>query len=131
MAKSDTKDCGKYFASLKERGYDKLKPSKYSINDPLLLDKLAAEGLKLLDSNPTPDPVKPQPPQKSLETALGEKSNNPYVKARMKVLADMPLSRRERILKMEKDNTTEHSFDYKDFVNRVRKLGDEYSNVSP
>ena len=127
MAKSDTthKNFEKYCASLKARGYENLPSSKYSLTDPLLLDKLGKEGMKLLEVE---GGSAPQVPEKTLETALGEKSQNCYVRARCKVLGDMQPSRRERILNMEKNHTTEHSFDYKEFVKRVRQLGDDYSN---
>jgi hypothetical protein len=127
MAKSDKFPYKQelHVASVRARGYDKLTPSPYAIDDPLLMDKLAAEGHKLLESQ---GERAPKVPGKTLETALGEKSKNPYIRARIKVLGDMPLSRRERILKMEQDNTAEHSFEYKDFVAMVRKLGDELSN---
>lgn len=113
-----------YIASIKARGYENLKPSPYSPDDPLIMDKLAAEGHKLLEAD---DKSAPSVPKKTLETALGEKSKNPYVRARIKVLGDLAPSRRDRIIEAEKKGNTD-TFEYKEFVKMVRKLGDEFSN---
>ena len=124
MAKSDLKNIKGtevYLASVKARGYENLKPYKRNMS----IDDLAAEGMKLLEV----DVILPVTPKKSLEDALGDKSDNPYIKARTQILNQMVLSRKERILKIEQDKTTEHSFEYKAFVEQVRKLGDELSNT--
>lgn len=132
MAKHNpnTKDSKKFLQSAKERGYENLPPSPYAENDPMLLDKLALEGHALLKEDKKDyfvNTPQAKTPPKSLETALGEKSKNAYVRARFKVLGDMPLSRRERILKMEETKDLDNLY-YKEFVAMVRKIGDEYSN---
>ena len=127
MAKNDTKNFETYFASVKARGYKNLNPSPHSNDDPLLLDKLATEGHKLLLLE-NKDKSDPSAPKKTLETVLGEKSNNPYLRARMQILKEMSPSRRERILKLETTNTTEHSIEYREFVSDVAKIGDRLSN---
>jgi hypothetical protein len=129
MAKRDTGE--KFLNSMKARGYDNLSMSNYDLDDPLLLDKLALEGLILLNKESNLDDKPPvlKNDSKKLDAALGEKSKNPYIKARFKVLKDMPLSRRDRLEKMEKNNDLDNP-DYREFTRMIIKLGDEYSNLT-
>ena len=139
MAKNDTRDIAIYLASVKARGYENLKADKYSPNDPLLMDKLAADGHKLLAEDLKKEGTnvvdgfdqsalnKVAADAKKLETVLGEKSPNQYVRARVKVLGDMLISRRERIEKMERENNLDNPY-YKEFIRMVIKLGDSLSS---
>jgi hypothetical protein len=127
MAKRDVGE--KFINSMKARGYDNLIPSSYKIDDPLLLDKLAFEGTRLLETDAKVGEkviIKPTEAKK-LDTALGEKSKNCYIRARFKILKDMPLSRRDRIEEMEKTNNTDNP-DYREFTRMIVKLGDDLSN---
>lgn len=124
MKKDDLdQNYAKYLNNLKTRGYEHL-PSPLKVPT---IDDLAAEGAKLLEEEGVKDLPPSTPAKENLEMALGKNSKNPYVRARVKVLSDMPTTRRERILKLEVEKNLDHP-DYKDFVKMVRKLGDEYES---
>jgi hypothetical protein len=90
--------------------------------------ELCLEGMKLLEAeekSPTVVPPK-QDDQKKLETALGTKSANPYVRARIKILTDLPEARRKMIEKMEADGKIDNRT-YDDFNKAIASLGDKLS----
>ena len=114
----------KYRTHLQETGYDKLRPMKNQPADENeLMKRLGVEGLLLLEE----DNKKSITDEKSkLDSTLGEKSSNPFVRARIEVLEKMTLSQRSRILKMEAENNLDNPI-YQDFVKSQRILGDEFS----
>lgn len=52
---------------------------------------------------------------------------NPYELAREKILLDMPASQRAEILRMENKNNKDNAT-YREFISRVARLGDNFSN---
>jgi len=102
---------------------ESLKREKNAPQDPLI-DALRAEGDKLLEADKKKSPKKTE--SKVLETALGEMSANPYVKARFKVLKTFPEWRRREVEEMEKTGNINNPH-YDDFVKQVAKLGDSLS----
>ena len=115
----------KYRTHLQETGYDKLRPMKNQPADENeLMKRLWVEGLLLLEA----DNKKSITDEKSkLESTLGEKSENPYVRARSQVLKDLSDSKRARIELMEQDKKTDNPV-YSEFVKAVQLLGDKFSD---
>ena len=127
MAKSDTnyQNFKKYYDNLAARGYDKLVPP----NHEETLEELIAEGNRLLEAE-TKKPVEktPQPCEKKrLQDTLAADSKNPYVRARNKILNDLPKERRERIEAMEQTGHTDNAT-YEEFTKMITKLGDKFSS---
>lgn len=89
------------------------------------IDELAAEGMKLLEVEAN---QKPHPPssKKVLENALGAMSKNPYIRARLKVLHNLPAWRKAEIERMEKTGDTQNKY-YQEFVKMVTDMGDSLS----
>ncbi len=71
--------------------------------------------------------VKPDP-KTAVQDNLAAKSDNPYIKARAKVLGDMTPSKRAQIEKMESDGKIENPT-YKAFISAVTALGDKISST--
>ena len=84
---------------------------------------LIVEGDKLLKEDETT--VIPKTITKTI-TKISN-SNNPYLRAKIKILADMASNFRCEILELEKTNNLDHRF-YNEFVEKVADLGDQYSN---
>jgi len=134
MAKNEASE-NKYFASLKERGYQNLKctPAELAAKTPEdLLRVLMKEGEELVEAElskgkiiPLPSKTKSDP--KVLENALAAMSKNPYVRARIKILNDLPAERRKQIEDMEKNGKTNNAT-YEQFAKMVSKLGDQFSS---
>jgi hypothetical protein len=114
----------KYLQSVKARGYTDLKPEKYPEDPSALIRQLIKEGDALLATEAS-NVDKPKP-SKSLEIALGAKSDNAYVRARSKILSDLPLKVREELEQMEKSGKTNNPV-YKKFVQSISTLGDKLS----
>ena len=106
----------KYQESVIARGYQNLVPLK---TEPTI-EELLKEGHALLnaESSPAKEGKAPEP-------APGAPTN-PYVRAREKVLSDLPKSRREKILAMESNNDISNKT-YNEFIKHVTELGDKYS----
>jgi hypothetical protein len=124
MAKNNVNN-DKYWESVKLRGYDKL-PQPTHVET---IEELAAEGERLLQAEgklPTPTPSNDS---KRLQDTLAAATDNPYVRARVKILNDLPKERRERIEQMEKAKNTDNLI-YDQFVKMVVKLGDQLSDKS-
>ena len=108
----------KYLANIKHRGYERL-----SIPDhEETIDELIAEGNRLLE----------QEAQKAIKTQAAvptptPSSDNPYLRARKKILSEMTEEKRKLIERLEKEGKTD-SYQYEDFVAQVCKLGDSMSN---
>jgi len=121
----------RYQEYLASSGKDKLKPSKGKPGDPKkIIGKLAVEGMELLEKEQVPiTKVVPEihSSKKELENALGAKSNNPYIKARVQVLKDLPEWRRNEVLKMETNGNIDNKH-YAAFVDMVAILGDTFSD---
>lgn len=96
-----------------------LKPiaTEQSIKDLIL------EGDKLLKEDET------KIVSKTITKAIPKTLNlsNPYLRAKIKILADMASNFRCEILELEKTNNLDHRF-YNEFVEKVSDLGDQYSN---
>lgn len=121
----------KYLTHLKERGYDKLIPMAVEPPDSnMLMKKLAIEGNLLLEQEELKE-IKPSVPKlsssKKLENVLGEKSENPYIRARIQILKDLSAEKRARIEKMEADGNIDNPI-YVEFVKSIRILGDKFSD---
>lgn len=115
----------RYRNYLQKTGYDKLRPMKNQPEDNNdLMKRLGEEGLLLLEK----DNKKSIPDENpKLESTLGEKSTNCYVRARIQVLKDLPADRRARIELMEQDKKTDNPI-YDEFVKAVTLLGDTFSD---
>ena len=127
MAKSDAKS-NRHLQSVKERGYANLKCTAAEIaakTPEELIRVLCAEGEELLSAKTTTGTTSPE--SKRLNDTLATADPNPYVRARVKILNDLPKSRREQIEAMEKTNNTNNPT-YAQFLKLVTKLGDQFSN---
>ena len=114
----------KYFDSVEERGYNKLKP----LNREETIAELVAEGMKLLKAEENPAETPPCD-NKRLQDALAATTKNPYVRARLKILNDMSEERKRRIEEMESNGKTDNPT-YAEFAKKVIKLGDKFSEKS-
>lgn len=107
----------KYLANVKHRGYSHLPIPDHEES----IDELIAEGNRLLEQE-AQKAAKSQaavPPEVS--------SDNPYLRARKKILSEMNEEKRKLIERLEKEGKTD-SYQYEDFVAQVRKLGDSMTN---
>jgi hypothetical protein len=129
MAKSDAKG-DRYLQSVKERGYENLKCTAAELTAKTpeeLIRVLCAEGAELLDAEvKAKTPPVPPNENKRLQDALAASTKNPYVRARLKILNDLPKERRDSIEAMEKNGKTDNPT-YKEFVQMIMKLGDKFS----
>jgi len=108
--------------SVKARGYENLKGMAIEPADPQeLLRMLVKEGDALLAAE------EPATPVTALESALGSKSNNPYIRARIKILNDLPPKVRSEIEHMEKTGKINNSV-YRKFTVAIALLGDKLSS---
>lgn len=111
----------KYLANIKHRGISIIPDHEETITE------LIAEGDRLLAeeaaaSKPDPsDSAVPTPTKKIAE------SSNPYLRARMTILAEMDSEKRKLIERLEKEGKTD-SYQYTDFVSQIQKLGDSLTN---
>lgn len=132
MAKSDKGE--RHLESVKARGYQNLQctPAELAAKTPEeLMRVLMKEGEAIIEAElnkgkiiPLPSKTKSEP--KALDNALAAMSKNPYVRARIKILTDLPPARRKQIEEMEKTgNTDNHT--YEQFSKMVAKLGDQFS----
>lgn len=108
----------KYLANVKHRGYERLPIPDHEET----IDELIAEGNRLLE----------QEAQKAAKAQAAvppptPSSDNPYLRARKKILSEMTEEKRKLIERLEKEGKTD-SYQYEDFVAQVRKLGDSMSN---
>ena len=95
-----------------------------------LIDQLAKEGLELLQAEGGMPEIQSQVSKdetKKLEVALGESSDNPYIKARTQILKKMNQWQQAEIARMEKDGDINNRH-YDAFVRHVREKGDELSS---
>lgn len=117
MAKSsnDLTNYKRYLNNLKHRGINSPPDHEESLNE------IIAEGNRLLEqeAQTTSTKSKVSPPNTP--------SDNPYLRARKKILSEMTEERRKLIDRLEKEGKTD-SYQYKDFVAQVHKLGDIMSN---
>jgi len=103
-----------------------LKPNE-SLTIAQIVTQAILEGMILLRAeekekiNPKPEPIT-QTPQ-TLETKLDSISENPIIRARVKVLNGYSQFRRTEIERMERNGDTDNRF-YKDFVAEVSRLTD-------
>lgn len=108
----------KYLANVKHRGYEHLPIPDHDES----IEELIAEGNRLLEqeaqkkstSQPSVPPTTPS-------------SDNPYLRARKKILSDMTEEKRKLIERLEKEGKTD-SYQYQDFIVQVSKLGDSMTN---
>ena len=87
--------------------------------------ELCAEGDKLLEAE-IEFKIKSPSPAKALETALGEKSPNAYVRARSQILKEMKPWQQKEIETLESTGQTD-KFAYQEFIKSVIDLGDKFS----
>ena len=128
MEENDITSLSKYFEYLKLQGYDRLRPSKKESQAstlPELIAVLCAEGEILLNTENST--VEPPANAKVLEHVLGEKSKNPYIQARCKVLTEMSAFRRQEIEEMESTGNIYNRI-YAEFVKMVTDMGDKLSD---
>lgn len=108
----------KYLANVKHRGYEHIPTPDHEES----IDELIAEGNRLLEQEAqkksTTQPVTPP---------TTPSTDNPYLRARKKILFEMPEEKRKLIERLEKEGKTD-SYQYTDFVAQVRKLGDSMTN---
>lgn len=124
----------KYKKSVEARGYKNLKqtPAEAATKtDEELVMVLLKEGRDILEAEDNKGKIRPEPPNpktnpKTMEDAM---SKNPYIRARIKVLNDIPEDRRNRIEELEKTGQTDTNV-YKEFVKMVTLLGDKFSEKS-
>ena len=112
----------KYLESVKARGYENLKPEVYPEDPVELIRFLIKEGDALLVAEEPSKPV----PAKVLEDKLGSNDENVYVRARIKILSDLPSKVRTEIEQMEKTGKINNPV-YKKFVRAISILGDKLS----
>jgi len=84
--------------------------------------ELVSEGNHLIGETTNPPLSK-----KKLNGILGATSPNAYVRARTKVLLDLPLWRRHELERMEKNGDLDNRF-YTEFVQRVMEYGNYLSD---
>ena len=113
--------------------FRKLPPDPINSTDDIeqmarILPALLKEGHRLLMVEAEKTIVNPVDAPKKLETALGEKSNNPYIKARIQILKKYPEWKRNEVLKMEEKKNTNNRF-YEEFCREVTDLGNKLSNT--
>lgn len=120
-----TENLRKYRAHLSEIGTKNLVPPKNTERNALMKE-LAAEGMKILaeEEKSTSNPCGER---KKLTEALANSSSNPYIRARNKVLMDLPEERRKSIEEMEKTGKTNNRI-YDEFVKMQRTIGDKFSS---
>lgn len=106
----------KYLNNLKHRGITNPPDHEESI------DELVAEGNRLLEQE-----SQTKSTTQSKVSPINIPSDNPYLRARKKILSEMTEEKRKLIDRFEKEGNTD-SYQYKDFVAQVRKLGDSMSN---
>lgn len=109
----------KYLANIKRRGYSNLPIPDHEET----IDELIAEGNRLLEQEAQKKATTPKAP--TLPTKVS--SNNPYLRARKKILSEMTEEKRRLIERLEKEGKTD-SYQYEDFVAQICKLGDSMSN---
>lgn len=107
----------KYLANIKHRGYDHLPIPDHEES----IDELIAEGDRLLEQ----EAQKAAKSQAATPPTVAS-SDNPYLRARKKILSEMTEEKRKLIERLEKEKKTD-SYQYKDFVDQIRKLGDSMS----
>jgi hypothetical protein len=108
----------KYLNNLKHRGYENLPIPDQEES----IDKLVAEGNRLLEEE-----SQKKPTTQSKVSSINPPSDNPYLRARKKILSEMTEEKRSLIIRHEKEGKTDSS-QYKDFVALIRKLGDNMTN---
>lgn len=118
MAKSssDLSNYQRYLNNLKIRGYENLPQP----NHQETIDELIAEGNRLLEEDAKKSKTSPKVKSKT------PPSNNPYVRARNQILSEMDPEKRKLIERLEKEGNKDCS-QYKDFIEQIRKLGDQLS----
>jgi hypothetical protein len=87
--------------------------------------ELCAEGDRMLAAEGYADPKSSS--NKSLETSLGEKSSNPYIRARAQVLKSMKRWQQKEIETLESSGQTD-KLAYQEFVKSVIEIGDKLSS---
>lgn len=121
----------RYQARLKELEKEGILTPPPNLPDDELIRFLAAEGTKLLATEPKKPRVMPKEAvakeKAKLEDVLGITSKNPYIRARVAVLRKYPEWRRNEIRNMEQSGNLNNKF-YAEFVKDVAELGDQFSN---
>ncbi len=117
MAKSESKP-NRYQQSVKERGYENLPIPDHTET----MMELCIEGMKLLKE----EKPAPKVENKRLQDALAASASNPYIRARLKILNDLPPERRNQIEEMENKGKTNNPL-YEKFAKMVATLGDKLS----
>ena len=113
--------------------FRKLPPDPINSTDDVeqfgkILPLILKDGYRLLAEEEKTNKKPLESPAKKLETALGEKSNNPYIKARIQILKKYPEWKRDEVLKMEEKKNTNNRF-YEEFCREVTDLGNKLSNT--
>lgn len=120
MAKSSNlTNYEKYLNNVKLRGYANLPIPDHEET----IEELLIEGDRLIrkeESQKSSPTITVNPPPKA-------SSNNPYFQARQKILSEMDSEKRKLIERLEKEGNTD-SYQYQDFVEQIRKLGDQLSS---
>lgn len=111
------KNSEEYINSLKARGYNN--PTPPPKKQESLIDAMK-EGEALLEQDETTS-------EKVVPVIINHKNENPYRKARVQVLSELPEWRRKEIETMEANNNKNNQF-YADFVRMVHELGDTLSD---
>ncbi len=106
---------------------ENLKPVDSSLTFDQYLTICLREGYAMLEAEEKAKGIKGAPePKQALENTLGEKSDNPYVKARSQVFKKMSPKARSVIEEMEKGSIAKDER-YDKFVLAVTALGDKLS----
>lgn len=110
----------RYLNNVNQRGYTNL-----PIPDHIeTIAELIEEGDQLLKQEAKAKA--PKTAKRSAKPKEVETSNNPYRQARLTILSEMDSEKRNLIERLEKEGKTD-SYQYKDFVSQIQKLGDKLS----
>ena len=114
-----------------------LKPRPPGLSDDKYLIVALKEGYALLEAEAKAEAsvAKPSvksssviPPPSKVQDALGKMSENPYVRAKIKVLSDMTPLQRNTMERMEAGEIPKDKR-YELFCNQISVLGDKLSNL--
>ena len=111
-----------------------LKPRPPGLSDDKYLIVALKEGYALLEAEakalekPSGKSSSVIPPPSKVQDALGKMSENPYVRAKIKVLSDMTPHQRNTIERMEAGEIPKDKR-YELFCNQISVLGDKLSNL--
>jgi len=113
--------------SIKTRGYQNLKGLPLEPPDPQdLMRLLVRQGDLLLAAEEAEKNKTSSTSSKALEDSLAAKSKNPYVRARVQVLAKLPAELRKRVEQMETTKDVKNPI-YERFTKAIALLGDKLS----